>query len=99
VAKAEQTAMNFFYLLMGYVRQADFSLVLPLSSLFVVAALMLNACSSSPPLVIKMYHPETKQSLTCAAKDELTQASSSALASAVETCARHLEGQGFVRER
>jgi hypothetical protein len=91
--------MNFFYLLMGYVRPAVLPYVLSLSNLFVVAALMLNACSSSPPLVIKMYHPETKQSLTCAAKDELTQASSSALASAVETCARHLEGQGFVRER
>jgi hypothetical protein len=103
--------MKFFYrsrlefltrkhLPVGYVRPTALSYMLSLSNLFVVSALMLNACSSAaPPLVIKMYHPETKQSLTCAAKDELTQANSSALASAVETCARHLETQGFVRER
>src|SRR5262245_26338072 len=84
----------------GYARQAAMSYVLWLRNLFVFSPLVLSACSSaSPALVIKMYHPETKQRLTCAAKDDLKQGNTSALASAVETCARHLEAQGFVREK
>jgi hypothetical protein len=57
-------------------------------------------CSSAPaPLSITMEHPETKQKLTCAAKDQLARADASLLASAVESCARSLEARGFIRQR
>ena len=110
-AKTGQTAMSFFNRgKFGFLAQtiliewpAPQARVLPIASLvslFAGTVSILTACSSaSPRLSIKMYHPETKQTLTCAASDQLSQANSSALASAVETCARHLEGQGFVREK
>jgi len=70
-----------------------------LLSLFAGTFLFLSACSSeSSRLSIKMHHPETRQALTCAASDQLSQANSPALAAAVETCARQLEAQGFIRE-
>lgn len=109
--KAALTTMDFLFrskfgfltvrrLPMSSARAAAHSHAYVLSAVFILYALALTACSSgSSPLVIKLYHPETKQSLTCAAKDELTQSNSSVLASAVETCARHLETQGFVREK
>jgi hypothetical protein len=60
----------------------------------------LLGCSSAPaPLSITMEHPETKQKLTCAAKDQLARAEASLLASAVESCARSLEARGFNRQK
>jgi len=70
-----------------------------LLSLFAGAVSILTACSSAPPpLLIKMYHPETRQALTCTASDQRPHANSPALAAAVESCAKQLEAQGFIRE-
>jgi hypothetical protein len=46
-----------------------------------------------------MEHPETKQKLTCAAKDQLARSDATLLAGAVESCARSLEARGFIRQR
>jgi len=57
-------------------------------------------CSSAAaPLSIELYNPETNQTLTCAARGELTQANSTVLAAVVESCAKQLEARGFVREK
>jgi len=62
-------------------------------------ALTLAACSSAPPpMAIRMYHPETKQTLYCSARSTSGEYSP-LLASAAETCARQLEIKGFVREK
>ena len=107
-AKTGQTAMDFYHLSkflfsvrkFSIIRQVSLCFELFLSWLLTLATIIAACSSAPPPLVIKMYHPETKQSLTCAAKDQPSMASNSpALASAVETCARHLEAQGFVREK
>jgi hypothetical protein len=45
-----------------------------------------------------MYHPETKQTLTCNAHDKLARSESSMLAMAVESCAKNLEQHGFIRK-
>ena len=55
--------------------------------------------SAAAPLSIELYNPETNQALTCAARGELAQANSAALAAAVESCAKQLEARGFVREK
>ena len=63
-------------------------------------ALCFQGCSSAPaPLTITMQHPETKQTLTCTAKDQFARADTAMLASAVESCAKGLETRGFVRQR
>jgi hypothetical protein len=46
-----------------------------------------------------MVNPNTNQTLTCAASDQLSRADVAVLAAAVETCARNLEAKGFVRQR
>ena len=57
------------------------------------------ACSSAPPpMVIKMYHPETKQTLDCSARSTSGEYSQ-VLANAAEACARQLEIKGFVRQK
>jgi len=62
--------------------------------------LFLQGCSSaSAPLSIKMYNPETKQTLTCNASDQLARTDPAVLAVAVENCAEQLEARGFVREK
>ena len=61
------------------------------------ALTLLWGCSAQPPLSITLYHPETKQTLTCSARSQLSDARSEALAAAVETCAQQLEANGFVR--
>jgi hypothetical protein len=64
------------------------------------ALLLLSSCSAgSAPLSIKMVNPETNQTLACSARDESSRADPAVLAAAVETCARQLEANGFVRER
>jgi hypothetical protein len=65
-----------------------------------LAALAIAACSSAPaPLSIVLEHPETKHTLTCAAKDKLGRTDESVLAGVVENCARTLEARGYVRQR
>jgi len=79
--------------------QARVLQIASLLSLLAGAVLFLTACSSeSSRLSIKMYHPETRQALTCAASDQLSRANSPVLAVVVETCAKQLEAQGFIRE-
>jgi hypothetical protein len=56
-------------------------------------------CSGTAPLVIHMYNPKTHQALICSARDQRTGADASMLAGAVETCAKNLEAQGFIREK
>jgi len=59
----------------------------------------LAACSSAPPpMAVRMYHPETKQTLYCSARSSSGEYSP-VLAEAAETCARQLEIKGFVREK
>ena len=45
-----------------------------------------------------MYNPNTNQTLHCTARSE-SSAHSPVLANAVETCARQLEANGFVRDK
>jgi len=62
-------------------------------------AFALSACSSAqPPMAIKMYHPETNQTLDCAARSQSGEYSP-VLANAAEACARQLEARGFVRQK
>lgn len=66
---------------------------------FVCAVFSSFSCSSNQEaLSITMYHPETKQTLTCNAHDKLARSESSVLALAVESCAKNLEQHGFVRK-
>jgi hypothetical protein len=59
----------------------------------------LAACSSAqPPMAIKMYHPETNQTLDCSARSTSGEYSP-VLANAAEACARQLEIKGFVRQK
>jgi len=67
---------------------------------FAGVAIFLGGCSSGPaPLALKMYNPETKQTLDCHAKDPTGRTDREVLASAVESCARQLEARGFIREK
>ena len=73
------------------------------ANLFFTAIVLLefcvSACSSAPPsMAIRMYHPETKQTLYCSARTTSGEYSP-VLAEAAETCARQLEIKGFVREK
>ncbi len=62
--------------------------------------IFLHGCSSATgPLSIKMYNPETNQTLACNASDQLARSDPSVLAGAVEGCARQLESRGFVRQK
>lgn len=71
-----------------------------LLSLGACSALYLLGCSSAQaPVSITLEHPQTKHSLTCAAKDKLGRTDESMLASAVENCARTLEARGYIRQR
>ena len=79
--------------------QARVLQIASLLSLFAGAVANLTACSSTPPpLLIKMNHPGTGQTLTCTASDQRPHANSSALAAVVEACAKQLEARGFIRE-
>jgi hypothetical protein len=55
-----------------------------------------SSSSSSGSLSIKMFNPKTQTALLCAARDNRG-GDTAALAAIVETCARQLESQGFVR--
>jgi hypothetical protein len=62
-------------------------------------AIALASCSSTEaPLAIRMYNPQTNQTLHCTARSE-TSAHAPILAGAVEACARQLEASGFVRDK
>jgi hypothetical protein len=78
-------------------RKAQFSLRFGSGALALATALA--SCSSGEtPLAIRMYNPETNQTLHCTARSE-TSANNPALAFAVEACARQLEAKGFVRDK
>lgn len=60
---------------------------------------VMSSCSSGPaPLSIKMYNPETNQTLDCKASDETARTDIAVLGAAVESCAKQLEARGFVRQ-
>lgn len=64
----------------------------------IALAIALSSCSSTEaPLAIRMYNPKTNQTLHCTARAEST-SNSGVLATVVETCARQLEANGFVRD-
>jgi hypothetical protein len=46
-----------------------------------------------------MYNPKTHQALVCSARDRRGGTDASMLADAVESCARKLEAQDFIREK
>jgi hypothetical protein len=68
-------------------------------AVIVSLTLTLAACSSAPPpMAIKLYNPETKQTLDCSARSTSGEYSP-VLANAAEACARQLEIKGFVRQK
>ena len=67
-------------------------------ALAVIAIALVGCGSAGPrPLSIKMYNAEKNVTLDCAARD-LGNADRNMLADTVETCARQLEKNGFVRQ-
>lgn len=64
-----------------------------------LAGTAIGCSSAEPPLSIHMYHPKTHQALTCSARDQLSRSNRTVLAGAVESCAKTLEAQGFLREK
>jgi hypothetical protein len=61
-------------------------------------AVWISGCATSdPPLSISLYNPKTGIQRTCSAKEWSPSRNTSALSSAVETCAKQLEAHGFVR--
>jgi hypothetical protein len=67
-------------------------------SVLMVALMCASCTSTAPPLAIRMYHPGTHQTLHCTARGQPGQ-DSTLLGNAVESCARQLEANGFVREK
>ena len=61
-----------------------------------LTALFVVACTQTAPLSITLKDPKTNAVRTCAAR-EFGKSDTSFLASAVEACAKQLEGYGFVR--
>lgn len=58
----------------------------------------LSGCGAKEtPLAIRMYNPNTNQTLHCTGRDQ-TGNYTKVLANAVEACARELEARGFVRD-
>ena len=70
-----------------------------LSSSILLLPVFCGCGSTAAPLSIEMHNPETNQTLTCAARGQLTQADPTVLAAAVESCAKELESRGFVRAK
>ena len=58
--------------------------------------LVLGCGAAEAPLNITLYNPTTGVQRICAAKESSSK-EITALSNAVETCARQLEGRGFVR--
>ena len=56
----------------------------------------LSGCGTTNPLSIRLYHPKANMVRNCAAH-ESTSRNTQMLADIVESCARQLEGHGFVR--
>jgi hypothetical protein len=106
IAKLGQTVMNIFCPPKRWLRMLERRRrVNALQPLFVFlmrsvgVAVMLSSCSSGPaPLSIKMYNPETNQTLDCKASDETARTDIAVLGAAVESCAKQLEARGFVRQ-
>jgi hypothetical protein len=65
--------------------------------LAVISAAAISGCvASDAPLNITLHNPKTGVQRTCSAKQSSSR-DVSALAAAVETCAKQLEARGFVR--
>ena len=107
MAEARQTEMKFFCN-RGFgtclrrqsdtVRAGSGKFALWSAALLVMASAV-GACSSQKPqLSVKLYNPKTDQTLFCSASHQMSNTYSEILASAVESCAKQLEAQGFVRE-
>ena len=62
----------------------------------VLTALFVADCTQTAPLSITLKDPKTNAVRTCAAR-EFGKSDTAFLASAVEACAKQLEGYGFVR--
>ena len=77
----------------------DFNRIARATGMIASTALVAIGCSSGQtPLSVKMVHPETKQTLTCSARDPLGRSDVSLLSGAVESCVRNLKSRGFVVE-
>ena len=64
----------------------------------IIIAISLPGCGAKEtPLAIRMYNPDTNQTLHCTGRDQ-TGNYTKVLANAVEACARELEARGFVRD-
>jgi len=64
----------------------------------VMGGLLAGCAVSDPPLNITLHNPTTGVQRICAAKGSSSKSNDmSALANAVEACARQLEAHGFVR--
>jgi hypothetical protein len=64
----------------------------------IIIAISLPSCGvKETPLAIRMYNPNTTQTLHCTARDQTGQFTT-VIANAVEACARELEARGFVRD-
>jgi hypothetical protein len=65
--------------------------------LSLISAGVISGCTASDaPLNITLHNPKTGTERTCSAKQSSSN-DVSALAAAVETCAKQLEARGFVR--
>jgi hypothetical protein len=106
-AKQGQTAMRYLHLSkfllpmkLNRPRFGDSKEFVTRMGLSVAILFLLHGCSSgTAPLSIKLYNPQTNQTLTCAATDPMARTDNSVLASAAEGCAKQLEARGFVREK
>ena len=72
---------------------ARYSLV----ALTVLAAALVGCAAGERPLSIKMFNAKSNTTIDCTARD-LGRADRDMLADTVETCARQLEKNGFVRQ-
>jgi hypothetical protein len=62
----------------------------------VIGTHFLPGCRTTNPLSISLYHSKTNTLRKCAAREATTK-NTQMLAGIVESCARQLEGHGFVR--
>ena len=59
---------------------------------------MVSCTPAAQPMSVKMVHPDTHQTLTCSASDQLGRSDTALLARAVESCVNSLKARGFVVE-
>jgi hypothetical protein len=93
------TNIHRIVLTMFFPRNQRAALISRFGFLSATMIIALGGCVSTKPapLAIRMYNPDTHQTLHCAARDQSGQFTT-VLADAVEACARQLEAKGFVRD-